>query len=150
MCPVLLSFAAQRLPTAKFRYSFRGTRFENTPGGTRTRNLRMRSPTPCPLGHRGGRNILLARVRGRLQLCSLARRGLRCQRRVSVLVCGRVPRWNARCCRITLELWRLLGLWWSPRGACAWRTVRCARDSKRSSRRASTGAPASRAKPVEI
>ena len=46
MCPVLLSFAAQRLPTAKFRYSFRGTRFENTPGGTRTRNLRMRSPTP--------------------------------------------------------------------------------------------------------
>ena len=24
-----------------------------TPGGTRTRNLRIRSPTPCPLGHGG-------------------------------------------------------------------------------------------------
>ena len=30
---------------------WRATR--STPGGTRTRNLRIRSPTPCPLGHGG-------------------------------------------------------------------------------------------------
>ena len=29
------------------------TELENTPGGTRARNLRIRSPTPCPLGHGG-------------------------------------------------------------------------------------------------
>ena len=31
-----------------------------TPGGTRTRNLRIRSPTPCPLGHGGTMSVILA------------------------------------------------------------------------------------------
>ena len=33
-------------------------RSANTPGGTRTRNLRIRSLTPCPLGHPMGSNPL--------------------------------------------------------------------------------------------
>ena len=34
-------------------YNFCACVFSSTPGGTRTRNLRIRGPTPCPLGQGG-------------------------------------------------------------------------------------------------
>ena len=51
--------------------------FLSTPGGTRTRNLRIRRPTPCPLGHGGECCVWLFVI-----ILSFLRRGL-----VSARVC---------------------------------------------------------------